>query len=135
MFVKNVSSYLEIELQTIAANYGFAPRIHHADGDVIQMEAIKGHCLADLYTDDPKKVPDWIWEEIFRILTVLYECEGIEYIDITSYNFMLDEANKVWIIDFGDAYYTPKEKATKEAKNWFLKDVLNGLREWNPDFA
>jgi RIO-like serine/threonine protein kinase len=135
MFTKIVSSYLEIELQEIAAKYGFAPRIHHADGDVVQMEAIKGQTLADLYTDDPTLVPEWIWDEIFRILTLLYECEGIEYVDITSYNFIVDEFGKIWIIDFGHAYYTPKEKPTKEPTNWFLKDVLNGLREWNPDFA
>jgi len=134
MFVKNVSSYLEIELQTIAANYGFAPQIHHADGDLIQMEAIKGHCLADLYTDDPKKVPDWIWDEIHRILAILFEREGIEYVDITSYNFIQEnDTNKIWIIDFGHAYYT--KSSDGDAENWFLREILEGEKSWNPDFA
>ena len=134
MFTKVVASPLEIELQDIAATYGFAPRIHHADGNVVQMDRIKGLCLADVYTDDPKHVPDWIWKEIHRILAVLFECEGIEYIDITSYNFILEiDSNKLWIIDFGHAYYT--KSTDGKAENWFLRDVLEGEKSWNVDFA
>jgi len=134
MFTKVVDSPLEIELQDIAATYGFAPRIHHADGNVVQMDRIKGLCLADVYTDDPKNVPDWIWKEIHRILAVLFECEGIEYIDITSYNFVLEiESNKLWIIDFGHAYYT--KSTDGKAENWFLRNVLEGEKSWNVDFA
>jgi len=134
MFTKVVASPLEIELQEIAAKYGFAPRIHYVNGNVVQMDRIKGLCLADVYTDDPKMVPDWIWKEIHRILAVLFECEGIEYIDITSYNFVLEiDSNKVWIIDFGHAYYT--KSTDGKAKNWFLRDVLEGEKSWNVDFA
>lgn len=100
------------------------------------MDAVDGKCLADIYTDDPTAVPDRVWAEIERILAVLYEREGIEYVDITSYNFMEDEDGKVWIIDFGDAYYSTKEKGAPPA-NWFLRSVLNGEteKEWNPDYA
>jgi predicted Ser/Thr protein kinase len=137
MFTKIITDNLEIELQEIAAGYGFAPRIHHVDGNVVQMDEIKGHCLADIYSDDPKKVPDFIWAEIHRILAVLFEREGIEYVDITSYNFMLEnDTNKVWIIDFGHAYYsTTPLAADKKAVNWFLREVLDGEKSWNPDFA
>jgi hypothetical protein len=77
-------------------------------------------------------VPDWIWKEIQRILTILYEREGIEYIDITGYNFIQEtDTNKIWIIDFGDAYYTIPERPI----NWFLKEILDGGKGWNPDFA
>ena len=135
MFTKVVPNLLEIELQDIAAIYEFAPRIHRVDGNVVQMDEIKGSCLADIYTDDPTKVPDWIWAEIYRILLILYEREGIEYVDITSYNFMLEtETQKVWIIDFGHAYYTSREKGEKP-QNWFLQEVLDGEKSWNPDFA
>jgi predicted Ser/Thr protein kinase len=134
MFTKVIPDKLEIELQDIAAGYGFAPRIHRVDGNVVQMDEIKGSCLADIYTDDPAKVPDWIWEEIHRILAVLFEREGIEYVDITSYNFMLEnDTQKVWIIDFGHAYYTTTQD--KKATNWFLREVLDGEKSWNPDFA
>lgn len=133
MFTKVIPNKLEIELQDIAAGYGFAPRIHRIDGQVVQMDEIKGHCLADIYTDDPAKVPDFIWLEIHKILAVLFECEGIEYVDITSYNFMLEtDTQKVWIIDFGHAYYTTTKD--KKATNWFLREALDGEKSWNPDF-
>jgi RIO-like serine/threonine protein kinase len=135
MFTKVIKSPLEAELQNIAAEYGFAPKIHSIDGSSVTMDKIDGACLADIYTDDPYKVPDAIWFEINRILAVLYEREGIEYIDITSYNFMEDKQGKIWIIDFGDAYYTPKKKG-EAASNWFLRHLLAGNfgKGWNPDF-
>jgi len=137
MFTKIAKDRLEIELQDVAVKHGFAPRIERIDGLVIQMDSINGSCLADLYTDDPKKIPDWIWLEINRILSILFECEGIEYVDITSYNFMLEkDTNKIWIIDFGDAYYsTTPQTDNKKPVNWFLREFLDGERCWNPDFA
>ena len=129
MFVKVVSSPLEIELQTIAASYGFAPHIRSKNGLTVEMDSIDGMSVADLYSDDPAAVPDSIWAEIRRILTILYEKEGIEYVDITGYNFMVENGTeKVWIIDFGHAYYARKI-------NWCLKDVLKGAKVWNTDFA
>ena len=90
------------------------------------MEKIDALCVADMYGEDVEKLPNWIWEEIVRILTVLYTCEGIEYVDITPYNF-IEVNGKVWIIDFGHAYFT-------KPKNWFLRDILKGEKGWNPDF-
>jgi serine/threonine-protein kinase RIO1 len=92
-----------------------------------------GQCLAALYSDDPKKIPKAFWQQIRHILEVLYEVEGIEYIDITSYNFT-EKNGKIYIIDFGDAHYTKKSRGEKPA-NWFLRDFLEGAYEWNPDFA
>jgi RIO-like serine/threonine protein kinase len=137
MFTKIAKDKLEIELQEVASKHGFAPRIQRIDGNVVQMDSVNGKCLADLYSDDPTKVPDWIWTEIHKILSVLYEVEGIEYIDITSYNFMLEDGtNKVWIIDFGDAYYSATPQTdNKKPVNWFLREVLDGEKSWNPDFA
>jgi tRNA A-37 threonylcarbamoyl transferase component Bud32 len=129
MFTKVVSSPLEIELQKIAASYGFAPHIRSIDGLTVEMDSINGMSVADLYGEDPAAVPDSIWAEIRRILAVLYENEEIEYVDITAYNFMVENGTeKVWIIDFGHAYYAKKI-------NWCLKDVLEGAKGWNTDFA
>jgi len=135
MFTKIVKSPLEIELQDIAATYGFAPKITSISDNVVTMDAIDGSCLADIYTDDPAMIPDAIWFKIEHILAVLFEREGIEYVDITSYNFMEDADGKIWIIDFGDAYYTRENG--EEAENWFLRSVLSGEsgKAWNPDFA
>jgi RIO-like serine/threonine protein kinase len=95
----------------------------------VTMEHLDALCLADMYTDDPEKIPAEIWEKIRNIVRILYNDEGIEYIDITGYNF-IEKDNKIYIIDFGDAKYTKKT----EKINWFLEEFLNGYNGWNPDF-
>ena len=137
VFTKDIKTPLEAELQDIAAsNYGFAPKIQRTDGNSVQMDRVEGHCLADIYTDDPTMIPDAIWFKIEHMLAVLFEREGIEYVDITSYNFLEDTNGNIWIIDFGDAYYTSNTKG-EQATNWFLRSVLAGEsgKAWNPDFA
>lgn len=126
-FKKTAASMLEIELQRIAATHGFAPRVLSQDGLEFVMESIDAPCLADVYGENAADLPNWIWKSIVRILKNLYEYEGIEYVDITPYNF-IEKDGKVWIIDFGHAYYALPE-------NWFLRGILNGdAPSWNPDF-
>ena len=135
MFIKEVESgkaSLEIELQTIAAKYGFSPKVLNVEGagerTRIYMENLEEECLADKYGDDPADIPEWIWHEIRNILRILYEEEGIEYVDITSYNF-IEKDGKVYVIDFGDAKYTDYEEV-----DWFLTEFLDGENSWNPDY-
>lgn len=124
---------LEAELQRIA--YKFVPTpnvfelVYNDIEGIIVMENLNSSCLADIYGDDPADIPIEIWEQIHEIIKTLYEKANIEYIDITPYNF-IEKENKVYIIDFGHAYY--KNQHTKT--NWFLQDFLDGLNEWNPDF-
>ena len=129
----------EVEMQNIANKYGFSPKIvdfkmeydkinYEYRGD-ITMENLDELCIADKYGDDPANIPKLIWDQIRTILKILYDEEGIEYIDITGYNF-IEKNNKVYIIDFGDAIYSKKDKDI----NWFLNDFLNGTNSWNPDF-
>jgi len=129
----------EVEMQKIAVKYGFTPKIidfkleynkitSEYTGNII-MEHLNAPCLADIYSDDPAKIPKWIWIKIKEILQTLYDNEGIEYIDITGYNF-IEKDNKIYIIDFGDAQYSNKFKKI----NWFLDEFLNGHYGWNPDF-
>ena len=130
-FKKTASSYSEIAFQKIAAANGFAPQVLSENGLEFEMVDIGEMCLADMYGEDPNMLPDWIWNDIIEILTILYESEGIEYIDITPYNFIAKN-NKVWIIDFGHAYYTT---SPNYPENWFLRNILhNDERAWNPDF-
>ena len=130
----------EIEIQKIASNYGFAPKIidykltyNKEDKKYvgnITMEHLNEMCIADKYSDDPAKIPKVIWDQIRAILKILYHEEGIEYIDITPYNF-IEKDEKVYIIDFGHASYYK----SKEMMNWFVKQFLeDGTNEWNPDF-
>ena len=80
MFTKVITKPLEIELQDIAARYGFAPKIQRVDGEIVPMDSVKGQCLADIYTDDPTLIPDAIWVKIEHMLSALFEREGIEYV-------------------------------------------------------
>jgi len=124
---------LEVEIQRWVHKYGFTPEIYDVDfADdecIISMEDLEASCLADKYGDLPENIPIKYWEQIRTILAILFEREGIEYIDITPYNF-IEKNDKIYIIDFGDAYYTHKSKEV----NWFLKEVLDGHNGWNPDF-
>jgi len=128
---------LEIELQTIAANYDFSPKVYEVvpveTKLVFCMERIHAPCLAEVYGEDPRRIPRYVWQQIRDILQILYDEEGIEYIDITPYNFIERSDGKVYIIDFGDAYYT-KQSGSREPNNTFLKDFLDGSYTWNPDF-
>ena len=91
------------------------------------MERINGESINDFYGDNPKDVPKEIWKQIHSIINKLYY-NDIHYLDITSYNFIIEKnTEKIYIIDFGDA------KVVKI--NWFLKDFIDGENSWNPDFA
>lgn len=126
-FKKRASSLLEIQLQRVAATHGFTPKVLSQNGLVFEMENLNAPCLADVYGEAFHELPQWIQDEVRRIVAVLYEREGIEYVDITPYNF-IEKNGKLWIIDFGHAYYT-------EPMNYFLKEFLLGNEStWNPDF-
>lgn len=135
MYTKTVLSDqadLEIELQTIASKYGFSPRILKTEDDgstcKLIMEDVEAECLANTYGDDPEEIPEWIWNQIRTMVTTLYEHEGIEYTDITPYNF-IEKDNRIYMIDFGDARYT-----SNESTDWFLTEFINGENNWNPDY-
>jgi RIO-like serine/threonine protein kinase len=134
-FTKHNVKPLEIELQRLVADkYLFSPKILRVEDETVIMEKINGNTLFDLYEDDPKSVPQWIWDEIHRMLEILFEREGIEFIDISSFNIMVNlEDKKVYVIDYGHAKYTSVSKGERPS-NWFLKDFLDGLNEYNPDF-
>lgn len=136
MYIKEVvgdNADIEVELQTIASKYGFSPKIMNVeyDDDIckIVMEDIDAECLANTYGDDPEEIPLWIWDQIRTMITTLYEHEGIEYVDITPYNF-IEKDNRIYMIDFGDAKYRNDE----EPIDWFLHEFMEGENYWNPDY-
>jgi len=124
---------LEIDLQKTASIYSFCPKISSVKftdtGCEITMEHINSMCLADIYGDKSSDLPNVLWSKIHNIVKTLYEEVGIEYIDITPYNF-IEHEESIYIIDFGDAYF----KGTRP-RNWFHKEFLENPCSWNPDFA
>jgi tRNA A-37 threonylcarbamoyl transferase component Bud32 len=121
------SNLHEIEFQNTAAELGHAPPIYKVDkiNDMfhITMKRIHGTCLADISEISPE-----IWNCIRYIIDELYEY-GIEYVDINPFNFILDENQRLWIIDFGHAKQT-----IEGSKDWFIEEFLDGTNGWNPDF-
>lgn len=120
----------EIRLQIIGASIDVSPPIintyYDTDRYYITMKRIKGMSIADFYGSNYLDIPGWVWNEIRRILKELY-INGVQYIDITPYNFMIEnETNKLYIIDYGHA--------THIEMDWFLGTFMRGLNNWNPDF-
>ena len=95
------------------------------------MEQVSGKSLYEIYGDEPSDIPNIVWNQIRHIVNELYDKEGIVYVDITPYNFMMDDDEKVYIIDFGDAYY----EQPGQTRNWFHQEFLEDYTNmWNPDF-
>ena len=120
----------EFKIHNIASDFIPCPKLidcfEENNNGYILMERIKGKSLAELYGNDSKSIPISIWKEIRSIIQKLYY-KDIHYVDITSYNFIIENnTNKLFIIDFGDAYMMKV--------NWFLKDFLDGENSWNSDF-
>jgi tRNA A-37 threonylcarbamoyl transferase component Bud32 len=131
-FVKTVDPSTienEVELQKVAIMYGYSPQIIAVTDDEIFMEDLEAPCLADIYGDEAAAIPEWIWDSIRTMLHSLYTYEGIEYTDITGYNF-IEKDEKIYLIDFGHARYKSRDKPM----NWFLREFLDGENAWNPDF-
>jgi tRNA A-37 threonylcarbamoyl transferase component Bud32 len=119
----------EIRLQKVAARLGVAPTIHsivkHDGMNVAVMSRIQGSTLADLYGPD-SSIPIAIWSHVRALLQTLWN-HGIEYVDITPYNIMLEtETDRMWIVDFGHA--------RNVRMNPHLRAILEGANEWNADF-
>jgi len=138
----NVESAIlnEIEIQRIASTYGFTPKILNVTKNdfeyQIQMELIEAECLANKYGEEPCDIPEQYWNQMKSIVSILFYREGIEYIDITPYNF-IEKNNKIYLIDFGHAFYTPEPNALLPPTNWFLSDFMDRTQQvkcFNPDF-
>jgi tRNA A-37 threonylcarbamoyl transferase component Bud32 len=95
---------------------------------IMSMEKVDNMCISDFYGDSADKVPDYIFDKIRKIIKVLYD-NGIEYPDITGYNF-IEYEDDIWIIDYGHASFI-KNNVVKDD---FVIDFMNGLNSWNPNY-
>jgi len=130
-FTKTGVSYSEYKIQKYVSELPniLAPKAYNYNHDTktICMQKIRGISVADFYGEDASNVPVWVFDKIRFIIKTLY-MNGIEYPDITGYNFMLCEG-KIYIIDFGHAC------AKKLIKNNFIDNFINGYNGWNVEFA
>lgn len=121
----------EARLQRRAAAIGISPSVIRCTHNSIVMENLQANCLADAYGESLDDIPDWIKADIVDILYMLYMHVGIEYVDVTPYNFV-EKDGIVWVVDFGDA-----READYDNPDDFLYDILGNweLQKWNCDFA
>lgn len=131
--VTKIMSPKELELQECAADMGLAPSVIRSkylrDGNVrVTMERILPMSVCDMYGYEEEDIPGHIWRKTRKVVKTLYN-NGIEYLDITGYNFIEDEDGKVWVIDFEHA------RPLGTRRNRFVKEFINGLNSWNPWFA
>lgn len=93
----------EARLQTIAHEFVSTPRILDCQSNSITMERIHGLTVADTYGTDIRRLPHAVRREIYEIIHTLYKKAGIQYTDVTGYNFMIDDNGRLWVVDFGHA--------------------------------
>ena len=139
VFVKTIkasTAELEVELQTIAYKYRFSPKIlsiqKETDVWFVSMEHIGETCnLAHIYGEEAEDVPSFVWAKIRYMVQTLLEEEGIEYLDVTPYNFLEQQNSRIYMVDFGDArYHRPNTSI-----DWYLQDfVYDQETMWNSDF-
>jgi len=121
----------EANMLKASAELGLSPAVIDTDNRTyIEMVDLEEMCIADKYGEDIENVPEEIQEDIYSILMTLYRVAGIEYCDVTPYNF-IEKDGVVYVIDFGHARYVNEYELTDE----YLIDVLcSGVLRWNPEF-
>jgi tRNA A-37 threonylcarbamoyl transferase component Bud32 len=133
-FTKNNVEEKEYKVHKLIYNLKIVnvPKIYSYDkkNKIMVMQKIFGMNISDEYGEDAKNVPPEIFKRAQEIIKKLY-CYDIAYPDITGYNFMLYN-DKMYIIDFERCYFF-SNKGTKKLDP-FIKEFINGLCEWNPDY-
>jgi tRNA A-37 threonylcarbamoyl transferase component Bud32 len=129
-YTKENVSLSEYKLHAYVYDLGIVniPKIIHYNKQTKQMKMAKVGIMnvSDVYGEKAENISKELFAKIRAIIQTLYE-HNILYIDITGYNF-IENANRVWIIDFEHARYNAKRK------NKFVKKFLDGADEWNPEF-
>lgn len=98
---------------------------------IMVMMRVGKNNLSHNYGENATDVPDELFNEVVKIVRNLV-LHGIEYPDLTGYNFVEDKNTygKIWIIDFEHAALA----LSKEITNIHIINICNGKQLWNPDF-
>lgn len=129
-FIKHDVEFKEYYMQNYVYNLGIVnvPKIfdYNKKTKTMIMEKINNDNISDVYGEDMKNISDELYDKIRNIIKTLYD-NGVEYIDVTGYNF-IEHEEKIWIIDFEHA------KKIGKQKNEFVQTFISGKKEWNIDF-
>ncbi len=91
--------------------------------EIMVMHKINALNLSDMFGEKSSDIDEYYFDEIRTIIQTLSD-NGIEYPDITGYNF-IEYDNKIWIIDFEHAHI----------RDTFVDKFIQGRNKWNPRFA
>ena len=91
--------------------------------EIMVMHKINAMNLSDMFGEKSSDIDEYYFDEIRTIIKTLSD-NGIEYPDITGYNF-IEHDNKIWIIDFEHAHI----------RDTFVYKFIQGRNKWNPRFA
>lgn len=131
-YIKEGVELIEFKIHSYVYNLNIVntPKIIKYDASTKQMtlQKIIGSNLSDIYGENADNVPSVLFNRVREIVITLTR-NNIEYPDITGYNFMLDNNNKLWIIDFGHAKYNATSVDT------FVKEFNSGTNKWNAKFC
>ena len=91
--------------------------------EIMVMHKINALNLSDMFGEKSSDIDEYYFDEIRTIIKTLSD-NGIEYPDITGYNF-IEHDTKIWIIDFEHAHI----------RDTFVDKFIQGRNKWNPRFA
>ena len=130
MFVKQNVTSSEYKTHSILYNSHIlnVPKPYKFIESQLTMQMIPALSISDMYGENFSNVPVHIIDNIRDIIATLY-INGIEYPDITGYNF-IEYQDKIWIIDFGHASYN----SNYHSYDPFIMKFINGYNDWNPDY-
>lgn len=104
------------------------PYSYNPISKILSMYNISEMSISDMYGEKYLDIPEYITEQIRNIISTLYY-HGIEYPDITGYNF-IEYQNKIWIIDFEHASFN----SNPDTYDPFILQFMNGHNDWNPNY-
>jgi len=102
---------------------------YNDDTRTMTMVRVGKNNLSHNYGENATDISDDIFDKVAVIVRKLV-LHGIEFPDLTGYNFVEDDTGKIWIIDFEHAKFTPTQNIT----NIHIRTICNGTKRWNPDF-
>mgnify|MGYP000906260633 FL=1 len=91
--------------------------------EIMVMHKINALNLSDMFGENSSDIDEYYFDEIRTIIKTLSD-NGIEYPDITVYNF-IEHDNKIWIIYFEHAHI----------RDTFVDKFIQGRNKWNARFA
>ena len=133
-YVKENVDIHEFTMQTHVYSLGIVrvPEVFNycKETQTMVMARVGAMNVSDMYGENANMVPDNVFKSISKIIQKLVD-HGIEYPDLTGYNFVEDADDNVWIIDFEHS----KLKNKVDIKNKAILRVCHGEKKWNEDFA